>query len=234
MSGKTPTTVLVIEDERKIADLVRTYLERDGYRVLLAADGQQGVELALREHPALIILDLMLPKLSGLDVCRQVRQQSSVPIIMLTARAEEVDKLIGLEMGADDYVTKPFSPRELVARVRAVLRRAAAPATSEVETLVRGDLQIDLARHEVRLAGRLIDLTPTEFALLVVLARSPGRVYSRLQLLEQAVGDTFEGYERTVDAHIKGLRRKLGDDPARPRYIATVYGVGYRFEGQAG
>ena len=224
-------TILVIEDEVKIARLVRDYLENAGYRVLVATRGDEGLALARTERPDLIVLDLMLPGLDGLDLCRKVRQSSQVPIIMVTARAEEADRLIGLELGADDYVTKPFSPRELVARVRAVLRRARGEAPPEL--LRAGDLALDVAAHAVTLGGRPVELTPTEFALLEALMRAPGRVLSRLQLLEQAQGEAYEayeGYERTVDAHIKNLRQKIEPDPKNPRYITTVYGVGYRLD----
>ncbi len=222
--------ILVVDDEPRIVDVVRAYLERDGYRVLTAADGQTALNLARRERPALVILDLMLPEMDGLEVCRTLRQESNMPVIMLTARTEETDKLIGLELGADDYVTKPFSPRELVARVRAVLRRAvAAEAAAEAGPLVRDDLIIDPTRHTVTLAGQPIALTPTEFALLLALAQSPGRVFTRLQLMERALSESYEGYERTLDAHIKNLRRKLEPDPAHPRYVQTVFGVGYKF-----
>jgi DNA-binding response OmpR family regulator len=227
------STILVVDDERKIVDLVRLYLEREGYRVLAAYDGKSALDLARQEKPALIVLDWMLPGMSGVDVCRTLRQESAVPIVMLTARAEETDKLIGLELGADDYVTKPFSPRELAARVRAVLRRgegaAAQGAGQPPAPITVGDVTADMARHQVRVAGRAVELTPTEFALLAALIQSPGRVYTRLQLLDKALGDSYEGYERTVDAHIKNLRQKLEPDPAKPRYVITVYGVGYKF-----
>jgi DNA-binding response OmpR family regulator len=222
-------TILVIEDEVKIARLVRDYLENAGYRVLVATRGDEGLALARTERPDLIVLDLMLPGLDGLELCRKVRQSSQVPIIMVTARAEEADKLIGLELGADDYITKPFSPRELVARVRAVLRRARG-GEAPPELLRAGDLALDVAAHAVTLSGQPVQLTPTEFALLETLMRSPGRVFSRLQLLEQALGEAYEGYERTVDAHIKNLRQKIEPDPKNPRYIITVYGVGYRLD----
>lgn len=220
-------TILVVEDEVKIARLVRDYLERAGYRVLVAQRGDEGLALARTERPDLIVLDLMLPGLDGLDLCRKVRHNSQVPIIMLTARAEEADRLLGLELGADDYVTKPFSPRELVARVRAVLRRVRGGEPA-AELLRVGDLALDMAGHTVALDGRPVELTPTEFALLAAMMRAPGRVFSRLQLLEQVQGEAYEGYERTIDAHIKNLRQKIEADPKNPRYVATVYGVGYK------
>lgn len=220
-------TILVVEDEARIARLVRDYLENAGYRVLVAQRGDEGLALARTERPDLIVLDLMLPGLDGLDLCRTVRRDSLVPIIMLTARAEEADRLVGLELGADDYVVKPFSPRELVARVRAVLRRARG-AEAEPELLRHGDLALDIGQHTLTVAGRPVDLTPTEFALLAAMLRAPGRVFSRLQLLDLVQGEAYEGYERTIDAHVKNLRQKIGDDPRNPRYITTVYGVGYK------
>ncbi len=220
--------IMVVDDEKKIVQLVKAYLERDGYRVLAAYDGQEALNLAQREKPDLVVLDLMLPGLSGLDVCRSLRQESDVPIIMLTARAEETDKLVGLDLGADDYVTKPFSPRELVARVRAVLRRT--EPTPMVERVARGDITVDLVRHEAWVRGNLIPLTPTEFELLATLIQSPGRVFTRLQLLDKVLGLEYEGYERTIDAHVKNLRQKIEADPRNPRYVVTVYGVGYKFQ----
>lgn len=220
--------IMVVDDEKKIVQLVKAYLERDGYRVLAAYDGQEALNLAQREKPDLVVLDLMLPGLSGLDVCRSLRQESDVPIIMLTARAEETDKLVGLELGADDYVTKPFSPRELVARVRAVLRRTeAAPM---VERVARGDITVDLVRHEAWVRGNPVPLTPTEFELLATLIQSPGRVFTRLQLLDKVLGLEYEGYERTIDAHVKNLRQKIEADSRNPQYVVTVYGVGYKFQ----
>jgi len=221
--------VLVVDDEPKIRKVVTAYLEQAGFRVVTAGDGQMALITFRHEKPDLVILDLMLPGMDGLDVCRAMRRESSVPIIMLTARAEEADRLIGLELGADDYVVKPFSPREVVARVRAVLRRVEGEV-SPPEVIRVGDLLIDLARHTVQIAGRPVELTPTEFDLLAVLARYPGRAFTRLQLLTHVQGDAYEGYERTVDAHIKNLRAKIEPDPKRPRYIVTVYGVGYRLE----
>jgi two-component system alkaline phosphatase synthesis response regulator PhoP len=224
-------TVLVIDDEPKIADLCRDYLAAAGYRVLTAGDGTVGLGLARRERPDLVVLDLMLPGMDGLDVCRALRRDGNVPIIMLTARVEETDKLIGLELGADDYLTKPFSPRELVARVKTVLRRAAqGPAADEV--IRAGDLTLDRARYTVSIRaaveapGREVSLTPTEFEILTALAAQPGRVFSRAQLLTVARGVAFESYERAIDSHIRNLRRKLGDEE---EYIVTVHGVGYKF-----
>ncbi|MDP2663599.1 MAG: response regulator transcription factor [Dehalococcoidia bacterium] len=224
--------ILVVDDEARIVELVQVYLERDGFLVLAARDGIEALEVARRERPDLVILDLMLPGMGGLEVCRVLRSESSVPIIMLTARDEEVDKLIGLELGADDYITKPFSPREVVARVRAVLRRAASVAAHE-RRLVAGNLIVDSERHEVFCHGNTVMVTPTEFKLLEAFARSPGRVYSRLQLLEMAQGEAYEGYERTIDAHIKNLRDKLSAFRREAGCgIVTVYGVGYKLEVQ--
>jgi two-component system, OmpR family, alkaline phosphatase synthesis response regulator PhoP len=221
--------ILVVDDESKIVELVRAYLEKDGFSVLGAGDGQKALELVAREKPDLVVLDLNLPVVDGLDVCRAIRRQSNLPVIMLTARDEDTDKLIGLEIGADDYVTKPFSPRELVARVKAVLRRAqGGPAKSE--EIAVGDLRVIPSRHEAWLGDRLMELTPTEFKLLETLAQNPGRVYTRLQLLDSVQGYAYEGYERTIDAHVKNLRQKIEGDPQKPRHIITVYGVGYKFQ----
>ena len=226
-------TVLVVDDEAQIVETLRLYLERDGFRVVPAYDGRAALELAEREKPDLIVLDLMLPQVSGLDVCRAIRSRSQVPIIMLTARSEEVDKLVGLELGADDYVTKPFSPREVAARVRAVLRRAAAPVQApSPERLVVGDLRIDIDQHQVRCGDVHIPLTLTEFRLLTALARHPGRVYTRAQLVEAVQGIEFDGYDRTIDSHIKNLRRKLSPRPGCR--IVTVHGLGYKLEESAG
>ncbi len=219
-------TVLVVDDEPEITDVVRKYLERDGYRVASAADGRAALAAFRRERPDLVILDLMLPEVDGWEVARQIRADGRTPIIMLTARGEEVDRLLGLGLGADDYITKPFSPREVVARVRAVLRRTGGEAPIEATTV--GDLEIDHARMQVRRGGTTVALTPTEFRLLAALARSPGRVYTRLQLIDIVQGHAFEGYERTIDAHVKNLRHKLEPDPRRPRYVLTVHGAGYR------
>ncbi len=220
--------ILVVEDELEIVKVVRAYLEQSGFRVLTASDGQLALAMFRHEQPDLILLDLNLPQLNGLDVCRAIRRDSNVPIIMLTARAEETDRLIGLEIGADDYVTKPFSPREVVARVRTVLRRA-APVEAQPALITIGALVVDPIKHEVRLQDRLIDLTPSEFNILLALASHPGRAFSRMDLLNAAQGEAYEGYERTIDVHIKNLRQKLGDEPRDPRYVLTVYGVGYKF-----
>jgi two-component system alkaline phosphatase synthesis response regulator PhoP len=220
--------VLVVEDEMKIARLVRDYLHQAGFDVIEAADGPSALTLARAERPDMIVLDLGLPGMDGLDVTRRLRATSSVPIIILTARSEETDRIVGLELGADDYVTKPFSPKELVARIRAVLRRA--DATLGGGEIVRsGNVEIDIPKRRVVANGDEVELTATEFDLLLVLARQPGRIYTRAQLLDAVHGVTFESYERSVDAHIKNLRRKIEPDPKRPSLVLTVYGVGYKF-----
>jgi DNA-binding response OmpR family regulator len=221
--------ILVVDDDRNIVDLVRLYLERDGYQVLVAYDGLEALKLARQRRPDLIVLDLLLPEVEGLDVCRILQAESKVPIIMLTAKTTEEDKLIGLELGADDYVTKPFSPRELVARVRAVLRRVGQEAPEGPPEMHFADLVIDRRSHEVRVRGEVVDLTPTEFRLLEVLAEEPGRAFTRLELLDRVFGYDFVGFERTVDVHVKNLRKKIELDPKQPTYVQTVYGVGYKF-----
>ncbi|MDZ4717917.1 MAG: response regulator transcription factor [Roseiflexaceae bacterium] len=224
-------TILVVDDEPGIVQIARDYLERAGYRIVTAADGPTAIRIARSEGPSLLVLDLMLPGMDGLDVTRAIRSDPatrSIPIIMLTARVEETDRLIGLELGADDYITKPFSPRELVARVRAVLRRTEGPR-DEGGILRAGMLQIDLQRRAVRLGDALIELTATEFDLLAILAREPGRPFTRAQLLELVYDISYTGFDRTIDAHIKNLRRKIEPDPHNPRYIQTIYGVGYKF-----
>lgn len=227
-------TLLVVDDEPGIVAIARDYLERAGFRVLTAGDGAVALRLARTEQPALIVLDLMLPEVDGLDVLRGLRASPvtrATPVIMLTARVEEADRVSGLEMGADDYMTKPFSPRELVARVRAVLRRS--ENQHEQATLLQtGDLVIDFQRRSVRRAGTLIELTATEFDLLAILAREPGRPFTRTQLIEMAYDVSYAGFDRTVDAHIKNLRRKIEPDPREPTYVLTIYGVGYKFVDQ--
>ena len=228
-----PRKVLVVDDDRKTVDLVRLYLEKDGYHVLAAYDGQTALQLARHRQPDLLVLDVMLPRVDGLDLCRILRAESTLPIILLTARSTEDDKLLGLDLGADDYVTKPFSPRELLARIRAVLRRAGAEngavAATEPAELRCGDLHVNFLGREVRMAGQLVRLTPKEFRLLEILMKEPQRAFSRLELVERAFGYDYQGLERTVDVHLMNLRRKIERDPAQPRYILTVYGVGYRF-----
>jgi len=220
--------ILVVDDEPKIVEICRDYLQAAGFDVVQAGDGLRGLDAARRERPDLVVLDLMMPGMDGLDVCRRLRRESNVPIIMLTARVEETDMLVGLELGADDYLTKPFSPRELVARVRTVLRRGAG--SLPVEMIRVGDLELDRGRFMVLVAGQKVDLTPTEFELLALLAGQPGRIFSRAQLLEAVRGTAFESYERAIDSHIRNLRRKIEPEEEQPRYIHTVYGVGYKLE----
>jgi len=221
-------TILVVEDEPKSVRLVRDYLERAHFRVVTALDGVTAMAVARDERPDLVVLDLNLPGMDGLDVCRALRRESNVPIIMLTARVEETDRLIGLELGADDYITKPFSPRELVLRVKAVLRRVGGDEY-QPGLLRVADLEIDLDGHQVKRDGEIIHLSRTEFNLLATLARHPGQVFSRAQLLDHLHGIAYEGYDRSIDAHIKNLRRKIEPDSAEPQYILTVYGIGYKF-----
>jgi two-component system alkaline phosphatase synthesis response regulator PhoP len=220
--------ILVVDDERRIAGIARDYLERAGYRVTTAGNGVDALGLARTEHPDLIVLDLGLPHMDGLDVTRALRKQSNVPIIMLTARVDESDKLAGLELGADDYVTKPFSPKELVARVRAVFRRT--DAQPERGDIVRaGGMTLDTRRMQATVGNRSVDLTASEFELLATLARQPGRVFTRAQLLDAIRGDEVESFDRAIDAHVKNLRRKIEPDPRNPRFVVTVHGVGYKF-----
>jgi two-component system alkaline phosphatase synthesis response regulator PhoP len=221
--------ILVVDDEAKIVKVLKAYLEQSGYQVVTAADGKIALAIIMRDKPDFMILDLNLPGMDGLDVCRTVRRQSNIPILMLTARVEEADKLIGLELGADDYVVKPFSPREVVARVRTIFRRADGEL-AQPEILRVGDLEIDLDEHSVTVLERNVELTPTEFDILVVLARQPKRVFTRMQIMELAQGNAFEGYERTIDTHIKNIRLKLEPNPKNPTYIHTVFGVGYKVE----
>jgi two-component system alkaline phosphatase synthesis response regulator PhoP len=230
-------TILVVDDELKITNLVRDYLVRSGFQVLTAADGREALAAARERKPDLLIVDLGLPDIDGLDVTRILRKESAVPMIILTARDEETDKILGLELGADDYMTKPFSPKELVARVRAVLRRSESLKQDSPGDMLRaGDLQIDLTRHRVRVKNQEVDLTATEFELLAVMARQPGRVFTRAQLLDSIHGVSFESFERAIDSHIKNLRRKIEPNPQEPVYLIMVYGVGYKLAetGEAG
>ncbi|MCH8087079.1 MAG: response regulator transcription factor [Chloroflexi bacterium] len=225
------STVLIVEDDPATIELVRLYLERDGHKVIAATDGLEGLRLAREEDPDLVVLDLMLPSLDGMGVCRILRDESNVPIIMLTARAGEEDRLAGLDQGADDYITKPFSPRELAARVRAVLRRVARDAMEEGPAeLARGAIRVDLRHRMVYVENAQVELTPTEFRMLTLLMREPGRTFSRDQIIDRVFGYDFDGFDRTVDVHVSNLRRKLGEDPDSPRYIKTIYGAGYRFD----
>jgi len=223
-----PRRILIVDDERKLVQGLVGYFRQAGFETLTAYDGRAALDSARRDHPDLIVLDLMLPELDGIEVCRQIRRSSDVPIIMLTARVDEADKLIGLEIGADDYITKPFSPREVVARARVVLRRASGAMVPAV-VLRCSEVLLDVDRRSVQVGGRPVELTPTEFDLLAALMRNAGRPLSRSQLLDASQGDEYAGYERTIDAHIKNLRRKIEADPASPRYILTVFGVGYKF-----
>jgi two-component system alkaline phosphatase synthesis response regulator PhoP len=227
MAGKK---ILVVDDDMKTVELVKLYLNRDGYRVITAYDGVEALRLARESHPDLIVLDLMLPGLDGLEVCQTIRNESDVPIIMLTAMTTEEDRLTGLDLGADDYVTKPFSPKELAARVRAVLRRTPDEALQRGPAEINyGELTLNFVKHEASLTGKPLILTPAEFKLLGALAREPGRVFSRGQLIEKAFGYDFDSFDRTIDVHILNLRRKLEPDPKHPTYIKTVYGAGYKF-----
>ncbi|MBN2239938.1 MAG: response regulator transcription factor [Dehalococcoidales bacterium] len=223
MSGKK---ILVVDDDAKIVELVKMYLARDGYKVITAFDGTSALQLTRESRPDLIVLDLMLPGINGLDICRTLRSESDVPIIMLTALSTDDDRLAGLDLGADDYVTKPFSPRELAARVRAVLRRM--PGERGPDKIEMGGLVVDFLKHEAFLEGKPLNLTPVEFKILGVLVKEPGRVFSRAQIIENAMGFDFDGFDRTIDVHILKLRRKLEPDPRHPRYIKTIYGAGYK------
>jgi DNA-binding response OmpR family regulator len=223
MSGKK---VLVVDDDVKTVELVKLYLMRDGYKVLTAYEGNEALRLARESHPDLIVLDLMLPGINGLEICRILRAESDIPIIMLTALATDDDRLAGLDLGADDYVTKPFSPRELAARVRAVLRRL--PGERGPEKIEHGGLTVNFLKHEAFLEGKPLNLTPIEFKVLGALVKEPGRVFSRAQIIEKALGDDFNGFDRTIDVHILKLRRKLEPDPRHPQYIKTIYGAGYK------
>jgi two-component system alkaline phosphatase synthesis response regulator PhoP len=218
--------VLVVDDDVKTVELVKLYLNRDGYRVLTAYEGKEALRMAQENHPDLIVLDLMLPGMDGLEICKAIREESDVPIIMLTARTTDEDKITGLSLGADDYVTKPFSPRELAARVRTVLRRL--PGERGPDEITLGKITVNFRKHEAALNGEILTLTPVEFKLLGAFVKEPGRVFSREQLIEEALGFDFEGFNRTIDVHILNLRRKLEPDPEHPSYIKTVYGAGYK------
>jgi DNA-binding response OmpR family regulator len=221
-------TILVVDDERKLREMIRTYLEQDGYRVVEAGNGREALYVARYEKPDLIILDLMMPEMGGYDFMRTYSKEAETPVIMLTAKIEEGDKVLGLELGADDYVTKPFGIRELIARVRAVLRRGQKQGA--VNDLLRvADVVLDRGAHIVKVGEKQVDLTPSEFEILSTLMASPGRAFSRLDLLENTTGDAYEGYERTIDVHIRNLRTKIESDAGNPHYIQTVYGMGYRF-----
>lgn len=223
-------SVLIIDDDIKLTRLLKTYFEKEDFLVFLAHDGREALQFMWSKRPDIIILDLMLPDLDGWEVCRRIRKESDIPIIMLTARDEEADRLIGLEIGADDYVTKPFSPREVVARAKVILRRV-HKTLIKPEVIRFGKIKLDVRSHEVTNEDKLLDITPTEFKILELLACNQNRVFSRLQIVEQVQGYAFEGYERTIDAHIKNIRRKIEENPKEPRYIQTVYGVGYKLVG---
>ena len=221
-------TILVVDDEQRLVSVVKAYLEQEGFRVVTASNGREAIHIGRQEKPDLIILDIMMPEMDGYEFLRVHRKERETPIIMLTARVADDEKVIGLELGADDYVTKPFKPRELIARVRAVLRRVGKTEPT-AEILRAGDIMLDRDSHTVMVRDHFIDLTPSEFDLLATLMSAPGRAFSRLDLLDRLQGTAYEGYERTIDVHIKNLRAKVEDDPRSPRYVETVYGVGYRF-----
>ena len=224
-------SVLIVDDDVKLVKLLQTYFAKEGYITYIANDGLDALQVVRERKPNLMVLDLMLPGLDGLDVCRKIRKDNDIPIIMLTARDEESDRLIGLEIGADDYVTKPFSPKEVIARAKVILRRANKEVVRS-EPIKAGTLIIDLERHQITNGHQIIDVTPTEFKIMELLAGNIGKVYSRLQIVEQTQEYSFEGYERTIDAHIKNLRRKIETNPKEPQYIQTVYGIGYKFAGE--
>jgi two-component system, OmpR family, alkaline phosphatase synthesis response regulator PhoP len=224
-----PKKIMVVDDKPELRTLLKSYLTQEGFDVAVASDGREALFVARREKPDLIILDVMMPEMSGYDFLRAYSREADTPVIILTARLEENDKVLGLELGADDYVTKPFSPRELTARVRAVLRRLEKQQTSEQEILREGDIFVDQSARITTVRGQPIDLTPSEFDLLVTMMSTPGRVFSRLELLDRLQGTAYEGYERTIDVHIRNLRTKIEADPSSPQYIETIYGAGYRF-----
>lgn len=231
--GNMQKKILIVDDEMKIVEVVKSYLENNGYTVCEAYNGKEALDKFEKENPALVILDLMLPDITGEEICQALRMKSRVPIIMLTAKVEEEDILRGLKIGADDYVTKPFSPRQLVARVEAVLRRA-GDATVPYPGLLsfnNGELVIDTLKYEVKRGGKVINLTPNEYKILITMVKYPGKTFTREELIYMALGEDFDGYDRTIDTHIKNIRQKIESDPKNPRYILTVYGVGYRFGG---
>ena len=224
--------ILVVDDEKKIVEVIKSYLEHSGYEVYTAYAGEQALQLFERVEPSLIILDLMLPDISGEDICRKIRRESRVPIIMLTAKVEEEDILKGLDIGADDYITKPFSPKQLIARVMAILRRVSDNSIPNTLSFDQNDLVIDDLKHEVRKQGTIINLTPKEYRILLTLTKYPQKTFTRDELIHMALGDDFEGFDRTVDTHIKNIRQKIESDPRSPSYILTVHGIGYRFGGE--
>jgi two-component system OmpR family response regulator len=226
--------ILIVEDDKKIAKIVKVYLEGAGFSVLTAEDGKKALEIAFKEPPSLVILDLMLPGMNGEEVCQELKEIGDFPVIMLTAKSSEEERVAGFALGADDYIVKPFSPRELVARVKAVLKRFRKTEVSSKDTMSfnKGLMTIDTKSYEIRKKGSLVSLTPTEFKIILVLADSPGRVFTRGELVESALGYQFEGYERSIDAHIKNIRQKIEDEPRDPLFISTVYGVGYKFTGK--
>ena len=222
-------SIMLVEDETSIRETMAEFLSEEGFEILQAADGLEALEVFRENQPDLIILDLMLPKLDGLEVCKAIRQKSNVPIIMVTARDEEIDKLLGLELGADDYITKPFSLREMKARIKAVLRRTGFQGSTEEHKISFGALEINTDRREVRMNNKIIELTPSEYAILTTLSQNVGRPYSRLQLLNATLGESYAGYERAIDTHVSNLRKKIEPNPQKPIYILTVYGLGYKF-----
>ena len=222
-------SIMLVEDETSIRETMAEFLAEEGFEILQAADGLEALEVFRENQPDLIILDLMLPKLDGLEVCKAIRQKSNVPIIMVTARDEEIDKLLGLELGADDYITQPFSLREMKARIKAVLRRTGFQGSTEEHKISFGALEINTDRREVRMNNKIIELTPSEYAILTTLSQNVGRPYSRLQLLNATLGESYAGYERAIDTHVSNLRKKIEPNPQKPIYILTVYGLGYKF-----
>ncbi len=230
MSETEKKKILIVDDEPQIVRVLQGYLENAGFKVVSAINGNIVLKIFQEEKPDFVILDLNLPGLDGLEICRRIRQDSSVPILMLTARSEEADRIVGLELGADDYIVKPFSPREIVVRVKTIFRRVSGGESLKSQIVRAGDLFIDVDRHLVSLSGQPIDLTPTEFDILLTLARQPKRVFSRAQIMENALGSSFESFDRTIDTHIKNIRLKLEPDPKNPRFIQTVFGLGYKFE----